>query len=426
MPVKLIRPKEKYRHLPCFALPDYEDSGESFYPFIRLPEPENTYETLKKLVLTPTLFLFRVFWTFVLLPCFALVAIIGTISWNPRSLLTLSSRLPLWRRICFRIARWSGRAGLFFYGFHHLSITHYSYKDMKQQFGYTPPMEIEYDAKGQEVHPQCNIITSNHLGFADILFLLWYCDGSFVAKLAMKDVFGIGAICSAMQALYVEKGKSTTQAINTRTRSTHDLHSNVECKGCSLCSSNLVIFPEGTTTNGNNLLMFRRGIFNAGLPVQPIIIKCPWKSCNTTWESIFFWPLSYKVMTQFVNNMQVFIAPPYVPTEQEKADSLLYAYNVNVLMAQMMGLNNDGKKPSIYLMNRDVKVCYHHHAVHGTDMQQVSKWAKEKAQTDDLIQRYLDMIRNDQRYDYENDEKEEKKEKEKEGPEDKESDEIKC
>ena len=203
------------------------------------------------------------------------------------------------------------------------------------------------------------------------------------------------------QIYFTNRGKSTTEALMKRVNFTTEMHSNANCDGCSLCLSNIVIFPEGTTTNGNDLLMFRTGVFNAGLPIRPVIIKCKWKSCNTAWETIPFKHLTFKCMTQFVNNMEVIIGPPYIPTEDEKKDSLLYAYNMNILMAQMMGLNNNNKKPKIYLLNRDVKVnCYHHHCVHGTELKEVCKWAKERIQKETLIQRYLRMIKEDDRYLY--------------------------
>lgn len=104
-------------------------------------------------------------------------------------------------------------------------------------------------------------------------------------------------------------------------------------------------------------------------------------------------------MTQFVNNMEVIVGAPYVPTEQEKRDSLLYAYNMNILMAQMLGINNAGKRAKIYLLNRGVKVhCYHRHCVYGTDLGEIHECAKHQIKADPLYQKYLDMIRKDDRY----------------------------
>lgn len=35
----------------------------------------------------------------------------------------------------------------------------------------------------------------------------------------------------------------------------------------------LLLFPEGTTTNGSYLLPFKTGAFLAGLPVRPVVIR---------------------------------------------------------------------------------------------------------------------------------------------------------
>ncbi len=39
----------------------------------------------------------------------------------------------------------------------------------------------------------------------------------------------------------------------------------------------LLIFPEGTTTNGQQLLEFQRGAFATGKPVQPMLLRYPFK-----------------------------------------------------------------------------------------------------------------------------------------------------
>lgn len=108
------------------------------------------------------------------------------------------------------------------------------------------------------------------------------------------------------------------------------------CGGCGLCSTNLIVFPEGTTTNGSCLLAFRKGVFNAGLPVKPVVFRFPWNSMNTCWESTWFANLTFRMMTQFYNRMEIIECPPYIPNKYERADPSLYAFNVNLFMARMM------------------------------------------------------------------------------------------
>ena len=206
MPVTYIHPKGKHSNLPSFVIPEFTSNDEApFYPFKRLPEPHNMYETLKTIILTMTIFPIRLIITVTFLFIFAFIAMVGTISYDPQSLDDLAAPLPLWRQVCFKIARFCGRMGLFMYGFHNLSIKHLTYKDMKEKYNYIPPIDIKYDQNGNEIHPRTHIKISNHLGFADILYLLWFHNGSFVSKAAIKEVSGIGTICTAMQSLFVEK-----------------------------------------------------------------------------------------------------------------------------------------------------------------------------------------------------------------------------
>lgn len=43
---------------------------------------------------------------------------------------------------------------------------------------------------------------------------------------------------------------------------------------------------EGTTTNGDYLLPFKTGAFLAKAPVQPVILRYPYKRFNAAWDSM--------------------------------------------------------------------------------------------------------------------------------------------
>ena len=151
----------------------------------------------------------------------------------------------------------------------------------------------------------------------------------------------------------------------------------------------MIIFPEGTTTNSKNcLLPFRSSIFRSGRPVQPIIVKTPYKHFNTTWESIPFYTHLFKTYTQVYNDMEVIEAPPYIPSEEEINDPYLYSFNVNKLMCKMLG--NDYK---VFLLNRHhKKECYHKYLTNKCDKAQALKKGKELFENDVLIQKYLEFI----------------------------------
>ena len=132
-----------------------------------------------------------------------------------------------------------------------------------------------------------------------------------------------------------------------------------ECKNgnqCILCIfPNLVIFPEGTTTNGRSMIAFRSGIFYASnkYPIRPIAIYSNNKCIDFNFSALPPIIFIFRLLTQFTNDINIVIGQPYVPNLDEMNDPRLYAKNVNVLISKM--LNN----APIYLLNKSHKFnCY--------------------------------------------------------------------
>ncbi|XP_047954973.1 lysophospholipid acyltransferase LPEAT1-like isoform X4 [Salvia hispanica] len=96
----------------------------------------------------------------------------------------------------------------------------------------------------------------------------------------------------------------------------------------------MIIFPEGTTTNGDYLLPFKTGVFLAKAPVQPVILRYPYRRFSPAWDSISGARHVILLLSQFVNYIEVKRLPVYHPSEQEIENPKLYAENVRKLMAQ--------------------------------------------------------------------------------------------
>ena len=56
----------------------------------------------------------------------------------------------------------------------------------------------------------------------------------------------------------------------------------------------LLVFPEGTTTNGRALVHFKSGSFQSGVPVQPVLARFPGmnRPDTLTWT----WGQSYGIL----------------------------------------------------------------------------------------------------------------------------------
>jgi lysophosphatidylcholine acyltransferase/lyso-PAF acetyltransferase len=99
----------------------------------------------------------------------------------------------------------------------------------------------------------------------------------------------------------------------------------------------LLIFPEGTTTNGDGLLSFRSGAFRPGLPVQPACVHYPRSAgaADPAWVSDgpAFTGVAAALMGTPANRAVVTFLPPYFPSPAERADPELYAANVQAAIA---------------------------------------------------------------------------------------------
>jgi len=100
------------------------------------------------------------------------------------------------------------------------------------------------------------------------------------------------------------------------------------------------VFPEGTCTNRTALIQFKKGAFAPGVPVQPVIFKWPFRFFDPTWTSSgpSRFLMILRLLSQIYNRASVEFLDVYSPSDEEKADSELYAENVRKVMAEALGV----------------------------------------------------------------------------------------
>jgi len=102
----------------------------------------------------------------------------------------------------------------------------------------------------------------------------------------------------------------------------------------------LVIFPEGTTTNGSCLLPFHRGAFIAGEHlVQPVIIRYPNSVDCTTWTTgngrfVGAGVVALRAMCSLYTNAEMEVLPPVKP----EGEALKFGESVRRFMGERLGL----------------------------------------------------------------------------------------
>lgn len=115
----------------------------------------------------------------------------------------------------------------------------------------------------------------------------------------------------------------------------------------------VIVFPEGTLSDGKGLLRFKTGAFAAGRPVVPLVLRYPpsrlpliprGKLFGGMFDSSFSpaWgivPMPFhllRMLTQAYNPLELEFLPIYTPSAAERANPQLYAQNVRMLMARAL------------------------------------------------------------------------------------------
>jgi len=185
------------------------------------------------------------------------------------------------------------------------------------------------------------ILVSNHTCYLDGPILAGvFGTPKIVAMAGSRKAPIFGKLLEEMEAVFVDRssGDSRQQTMDAI---------NQHCTGWRSGSRPLLIFPEGTTTNGEVLAPFKRGAFNSGSPVRPIIMVYTgqWDPASTTYRKTETGELlevssdewGKQFIGHFVHSLHVRVLAPYFPSEDERADPDVYALHVQAHMQQAIG-----------------------------------------------------------------------------------------
>lgn len=230
-----------------------------------------------------------------------------------------------WRRaVMMQSGMFLSRVMLFVFGFYWIHETYRPIDDLNGK------SNNENGSKEQAKElERPGAIVSNHISYLDILYHMSSSFPSFVAKRSVAKLPLVGLISKCLGCVYVQREskspdfKGVSGVVNERIREAHQNKS----------APIMLLFPEGTTTNGDFLLPFKSGAFLAGAPVQPVILRYPYQRLSPAWDSISGVRHVIFLLCQFVNYVEATWLPVYYPSQQEKDDPRLYAENVRRLMA---------------------------------------------------------------------------------------------
>ena len=174
------------------------------------------------------------------------------------------------------------------------------------------------------------LISCSHVSYMDIMILLCLYQPAFLAKAEIAGAPLVGPAATIMGSIYVERFSADKKE---RASSVEVMQKRVKEVGVG--HGPVVVFPEGTTTNGQYALLdFKTGVFRLGEPVHMFHITYPHTNFNPSYEAIrFHWHWLW-MCSEFVHDVHVHYFGRYTPDAKEKADSKLFASNCVKLMAK--------------------------------------------------------------------------------------------
>ncbi|KEG01761.1 phospholipid or glycerol acyltransferase, putative [Plasmodium vinckei vinckei] len=162
-------------------------------------------------------------------------------------------------------------------------------------------------------------IVSNHVSALDPLYFIQEHACSFVAKRSIRDDFFIGLSirvlkCVCVQRETAEDRKAALDNIRERQLAVNKKDSNYP---------SFVIFSEGTTTNGKQLISLKKGAFNALLPITPVLIVYKYDFLNPAYDSIpYDWWVILMLCTFQSISLKAYWLPKVHPPSKEKYPDL--------------------------------------------------------------------------------------------------------
>lgn len=129
---------------------------------------------------------------------------------------------------------------------------------------------LAIDLKVVDVSPQGGpvLLVANHVSWLDIVALLACCPCRFVAKADIAHWPVVGTFTRATDTLFI-----TRESRRDALRVVHQMAQALQPEA----SATLVVFPEGTTSNGTRVLPFHANLFQAAIaadaPVQTLALR---------------------------------------------------------------------------------------------------------------------------------------------------------
>ncbi|OII71324.1 uncharacterized protein cubi_01799 [Cryptosporidium ubiquitum] len=228
--------------------------------------------------------------------------------------------------------------------------------------------QVSYNCIKSDNIPEMNdvvTIVSNHVSILDISFFMRYVSCGFVAQKEIRENYILGTFADVIGCIYVDRSCTETRSkakhliqdrqlkrfelVSSRTA---DAITTPKIKDSNIFILNeiskyfnylkktpLVVFPEGTTTNGNDIIPFKLGAFESLTPVMPVVLLYKYSAYSPAFEIVPFWVL---LCLLFCNYGKITLSAYWLPqmyaakTKNNEHSTKDFANRVRELMIKVL------------------------------------------------------------------------------------------
>lgn len=174
---------------------------------------------------------------------------------------------------------------------------------------------VDYTVEGPL--PEAGVIVSNHLGYLDIVVFAACLPMVFVSKSEVGGWPGIGTLAKLAGTIFLNRARKSDLA-NAAVRMKLAVESGVP----------VLFFPEGTSSDGSQVLPFHTGLFQpaaeSGWPVAPASIRYELEDGSVEdevcyWRDMTFLPHFWNLLSKRRIHARVRFGEPLPPNRDRKA-----------------------------------------------------------------------------------------------------------
>lgn len=144
---------------------------------------------------------------------------------------------------------------------------------------------IKLTTINQPARDQHYLLVGNHLGLIDVLLIAVAWPSLFITSVEMKNTPLLGTLCEMGGCLFVERRNRAKMKLEIG-----------QIRKTLQEGFNVVLYPEGTSTNGERVIPFKKSLMTAaagtGVPILPMVLnytRVNGEPMSAKWRDYVFW-----------------------------------------------------------------------------------------------------------------------------------------